>query len=90
MTTSAPAAPVEKFRKDYKVPDYAIHKVDLIFKIFDGHTQVFSHISSHIHVPRISNHFWMASGHFLASSQAQGWCTSQLTTHAGCRRPGSE
>jgi hypothetical protein len=34
------AAPVEKFRKDYKVPDYSIGTVDLTFKIFKGHTQV--------------------------------------------------
>ena len=32
--------PVEKFRKDYKVPDFAIHSVDLTFKIYSSHTQV--------------------------------------------------
>ncbi len=36
----ATSAPVEKFRKDYKLPDYFIHTVDLTFKIFSGHTQV--------------------------------------------------
>jgi aminopeptidase N len=38
--TATPTAPVEKFRKDYKVPDYSIQSVDLTFKIFEGHTQV--------------------------------------------------
>ena len=41
-TTSATeiSAPVEKFRKDYKVPDYSIVNVELTFKIFKGQTQV--------------------------------------------------
>ncbi len=34
------AMPLEKFRKDYKAPDYSIRSVDLTFKIFPGHTQV--------------------------------------------------
>jgi hypothetical protein len=34
--------PVEKFRKDYKVADYAIYNVELTFKIFKGYTQVYS------------------------------------------------
>jgi hypothetical protein len=34
------SVPVEKFRKDYKLPDYFTHSVDLTFKIFSGHTQV--------------------------------------------------
>ncbi len=38
-TTAAPAMPLEKFRKDYKAPDYSIRSVDLTFKIFKGHTQ---------------------------------------------------
>eukprot|EP00291_Cryptomonas_curvata_P010866 CAMPEP_0172187180 /NCGR_PEP_ID=MMETSP1050-20130122/21203_1 /TAXON_ID=233186 /ORGANISM="Cryptomonas curvata, Strain CCAP979/52" /LENGTH=331 /DNA_ID=CAMNT_0012861491 /DNA_START=244 /DNA_END=1235 /DNA_ORIENTATION=- len=41
-TTAPAAAPEEKFRKDYKVPDYSIQTVDLTFKIFGGHTQVLS------------------------------------------------
>ena len=43
MTTTSTkeiAAPVEKFRKDYKAPDYLIANVELTFKIFKGHTQV--------------------------------------------------
>ena len=40
LMTTTPAAPVEKFRKDYKVPNFSIHAVDLTFKIFNGHTQV--------------------------------------------------
>jgi hypothetical protein len=39
-STAAPAMPLEKFRKDYKVPDYSIRTVDLTFKIFQGYTQV--------------------------------------------------
>ncbi len=39
-TTAPTAEPEEKFRKDYKVPDYSIQTVDLTFKIFKGHTQV--------------------------------------------------
>ena len=48
-TTSTPAtqaAPVEKFRKDYKVPDYSIQTVELTFKIFNGHTQVLLYFGS--------------------------------------------
>ena len=47
-TATAPvaAAPVEKFRKDYRVPDYSIRTVDLTFKIFKGHTQVYDSIRS--------------------------------------------
>ena len=30
----------EKFRNDYKVPDYFIRDVELTFKIFDKYTQV--------------------------------------------------
>ena len=51
--------PVEKFRKDYKVPDFAIHSVDLTFKIYSSHTQVcfFSsgpilHLMDHIRFAR--------------------------------------
>ena len=39
-SVAAPAAPVEKFRKDYKPPDYSIRTVDLTFKIYKGQTQV--------------------------------------------------
>jgi hypothetical protein len=31
---------MEKFRKDYKVADYAIYNAELTFKIFTGYTQV--------------------------------------------------
>mmetsp|Transcript_56272 Transcript_56272/g.138065 ORF Transcript_56272/g.138065 Transcript_56272/m.138065 type:complete len:875 (+) Transcript_56272:3098-5722(+) len=41
-TAAAPPAPVEKFRKDYKAPDFVINKVDLTFKIGDDSTQVLS------------------------------------------------
>jgi hypothetical protein len=33
-------APVEKFRKDYKGPDYWVHEVELVVKIFDESAQV--------------------------------------------------
>ena len=39
-TAAAPAAPVEKFRKDYKPTDYSITNLDLTFKIADESTQV--------------------------------------------------
>ena len=41
-STAAPAMPLEKFRKDYKAPDYSIRTVDLTFKIFKGYTQASS------------------------------------------------
>jgi hypothetical protein len=41
-STTEISAPVEKFRKDYKVPDYSIVNVELTFKIFKGQTQVHS------------------------------------------------
>ena len=39
---------MEKFRKDYKIPDYSIWSVELTFKIYLGHTQVCDeyHVSS--------------------------------------------
>ena len=39
-STKELSPPVEKFRKDYKVPDYSISTVELTFKIFKGYTQV--------------------------------------------------
>jgi hypothetical protein len=39
-STKDSSAPVEKFRKDYKMPDYSIANVELTFKIFKGYTQV--------------------------------------------------
>jgi hypothetical protein len=39
-TAAAPAAPVEKFRKDYKSTDYSVTNLDLTFKIADESTQV--------------------------------------------------
>jgi len=39
VTMQAPA-PVEKFRKDYKQPNYWIREVQLVVKIFDGETKV--------------------------------------------------
>ena len=32
----------EKFRKDYKFPDFEIKTVELTFQIFNGHTEVHS------------------------------------------------
>ncbi len=58
MATAAEApkaAPVEKFRKDYKHVDHVIKTVDLTFKIFDDNTQVaFSMLSCvAVHATRI-------------------------------------
>jgi len=44
-TVSAPATPVEKFRKDYKPTDYRISELSLTFKIEDGATQVLGSLS---------------------------------------------
>ena len=40
-------APVEIFRKDYKQPDYWVHEVDLVVKIYEESAQILSTMRAH-------------------------------------------
>ena len=77
-TAPAPSAPVEKFRKDYKAPDYSIRTVDLTFKIFKGHTQVRPAVASD---PSCELHTISLGGRCFRRLKSQGALMSHRAHH---------
>lgn len=83
-TTSAPvaAAPVEKFRKDYKFPDYSVRTVDLTFKIYKGHTQVRCVFDKLL--PLYLTRRGILAGSFVSESQEKGRCSIECSAATRC------